>query len=202
MGTTGKRRMDQDNAKDVVSPLDLPQLSEQQQKLIDAQAKLQERAEIAVDVATNKIMQSVYEKRRAAVKTLPRFWGTALAQHESLAVLITGQDDMKALAHLTDLWVEYDPAELRAFTVLFEFSENPYFTDKVLKKEYKYTPPEGTSALDTGVDANGVSDAQEAFEWESHVTPQAIKINWKDDAHNLTKLFPRVANPEDAEDIE
>ena len=31
---------------------------------------------------------------------------------------------------------------------------------------------------------------------------QTIKINWKDDAHNLTKLAPRILNPEDATDIE
>ncbi|KAG8743229.1 hypothetical protein FRC10_000230 [Ceratobasidium sp. 414] len=199
---SGKRRIDEDVVKDVTSPLDLPQLSDKQQKLVDAQVKLQERAEIAVDAATIKIMQSVYEKRRAAVKALPRFWGTALAQHDQLVVYMAGQDDMKALSYLMDLWVEYDPVEPRAFTVMFEFSENPYFSDKVLKKEYKYTPPEGTPAPGTGVDANGVSDAQEAFDWESHITPQAIKINWKDDAHNLTKLFPRVASPEDADDIE
>ncbi|KAG8720564.1 hypothetical protein FRC08_018841 [Ceratobasidium sp. 394] len=196
-----KRRID-DVVKDVASPLDLPELSEQEQKLVDAQVKLQERAEIAADAATQKIMQATYEKRRAAVKKLPRFWGTALAQHEQLVVVMAGQDDMKALSYLTDLWVEYDATEHRAFTINFEFSENPYFSDKVLKKEYKYTPPEGTPAPGTGVDANGVSDAQEAFEWELHITPQAIKINWKDDAHNLTKLFPRVASPDDREDIE
>jgi template-activating factor I len=34
------------------------------------------------------------------------------------------------------------------------------------------------------------------------VNTQAIKINWKDDAHNLTKLSPRVVNPEDPNDVE
>lgn len=77
------------------------------------------RAEIAVDAATMKIMQPVYEARRKAVKSLPRFWGTALAQHSQLAVYMAGQDDMRALAHLTDLWVEYDPVEPRAFTIIF-----------------------------------------------------------------------------------
>jgi len=147
-------------------------------------------------------MQPVYEARREAVKSLPRFWGTVLAQHAQLAVVMAGLDDMRALAHLIDLSIEYDDVEPRAFTIIFEFSENPYFSDKVLKKQYKYTPPVGAPAHGTGVDANGVSDAQEAFEWESHITPQAIKINWKDDAHNLTKLFPRVVNPDDPQDVE
>lgn len=78
-----------------------------------------ERAEIAVDAATLKIMQPVYEARREAVKSLPRFWGTALAQHSQLAILMAGQDDMRALAHLTDLSVQYDPVEPRAFTIIF-----------------------------------------------------------------------------------
>ncbi|KAG8713859.1 hypothetical protein FRC11_010706 [Ceratobasidium sp. 423] len=200
--SNGKRRADEDAVKEMTSPLDLLELNDQQQKVVDVQSKLHERAEIAVDIATQKIMQPVYAARREAVKSLPRFWGTALAQHAQLAIVLAGQDDMKALSHLTDLWVEHDPVEPRAFTIIFEFSENPYFSDKILKKEYKYTPPAGTPAPGTNVDANGVSDAQEVFEWESHITPQAIKINWKDDGHNLTKLSPRVLNPEDPEDVE
>ncbi|KDN35125.1 hypothetical protein RSAG8_11858, partial [Rhizoctonia solani AG-8 WAC10335] len=198
----GKRRVDEDAAKDAASPLDVPELNEQQQKLVDAQTKLHERAEIAVDIATQKIMQPIYAARREAVKSLPRFWGTALSQHAQLAIYLAGQDDMKALSYLTDLWVEHDPVEPRAFDIIFEFSENPYFSDKTLKKEYKYTPPAGTPAPGTNVDANGVSDAQEVFDWELHITPQAIKIHWKDDAHNLTKLSPRIVNPDDPTDIE
>ncbi|KAF8604430.1 hypothetical protein BDV93DRAFT_440861 [Ceratobasidium sp. AG-I] len=165
-------------------------------------SSVHERAEIAVDAATLKIMRPVYEARREAVKSLPRFWGTALAQHAQLAVYMAGQDDMRALAHLTDLSIDYDTVETRAFTLIFQFSENPYFSDTVLKKQYKYTPPTGTPAPGSGVDVNGVSDAQEAFEWESHITPQTIKIHWKDDAHNLTKLSPRVVNPDDSQDVE
>jgi hypothetical protein len=210
MGITknvAKRRIGDDDPKEMITPLDVPQLSESQQKLVQAQVKrmstthsfhffpltlwpVHERAEIAIDAATLKIMRPVYEARRAVVKSLPRFWGTALAQHDQLAVYMAGQDDMRALAHITDLWVEYDSIESRAFTIVFvsayslahgrakyntvtqEFSENPYFSDKLLKKEYKYTPPTGAPAPGTGVDANGVSDAQEAFEWESHITPQ------------------------------
>ncbi|CUA70969.1 template-activating factor I [Rhizoctonia solani] len=199
---SGKRRVDEDAVKEVASSLDLPELNEQQQKIVDAQTKLHERAEIAVDIATQKIMQPIYAARREAVKSLPRFWGTALSQHAQLAVCLAGQDDMKALSHLTDLWVEHDQVEPRAFTIHFGFSENPYFSDKTLKKEYKYTPPAGTPAPGTNVDANGVSDAQEVFDWELHITPQAIKINWKDDAHNLTKLSPLIFNPEDPDDVE
>ncbi|CAE6360517.1 Protein SET OS=Homo sapiens GN=SET PE=1 SV=3 [Rhizoctonia solani AG-1 IB] len=200
--SSGKRRADEDAAKEAGSLLNIPQLNEQQQEVVDAQTKLHERAEIAVDIATQKIMQPIYAARRESVKALPRFWGTALAQHAQLALVVAGQDDIKALSHLTDLWVEYDSVEPRAFTITFEFSENPYFSDKVIKKEYKYTPPKGTPAPGTNVDANGVSDAQEVFDWESHITPQSIKINWKDDAHNLTKLSPRIVSPEDPEDIE
>ena len=82
-------------------------------------SSVHERAEIAVDAATLKIMQPVYEVRREAVKSLPRFWGTALAQHTQLAIYMAGQDDMRALAHLTDLSIEYDAVEPRAFTIIF-----------------------------------------------------------------------------------
>jgi template-activating factor I len=43
---------------------------------------------------------------------------------------------------------------------------------------------------------DGITPTMLAFDWESDVAPQAIKINWKEDTKNLTKLFPRVAGEE------
>lgn len=78
-----------------------------------------------------------------------------------------------------------------------------------MKKEYRYIPSAGVD--DEKPDEWGVTDAQAAFSWDVNVQPQvlghlltylhshsssfdfqATKIHWKDDAHNLTKIHPRV----------
>ena len=33
------------------------------------------------------------------------------------------------------------------------------------------------------------------------VSPQAVKITWKDDAHNLTKAFPQVFDDDDLSEL-
>ncbi len=50
------------------------------------------------------------------------------------------------------------------------FKENPYFSNTVLKKEYKYVPP----PVDTGdkPDADGITDTMLEFSWERDVEPQ------------------------------
>lgn len=77
------------------------------------------------------------------------------------------------------------------------FKSNPYFSDSVIKKEFKYLPP---SVPDNTPDENGITPAMVEFDWEQHVAPQGIKINWKDDSKNLTKLYGRVAAEDDDND--
>ncbi|KAI0755773.1 hypothetical protein C8Q74DRAFT_1305325, partial [Fomes fomentarius] len=50
------------------------------------------------------------------------------------------------------------------------FKENPYFSNTVLKKEYKYVPP----PVDTEdkPDADGITDTMLEFSWERDVEPQ------------------------------
>ena len=50
------------------------------------------------------------------------------------------------------------------------FGENPYFSDRVLRKEYRYVPPDG--AKDEIPDENGVTDSMTDFDWDRDVVPQ------------------------------
>ena len=50
------------------------------------------------------------------------------------------------------------------------FKENPYFSNTVLKKEYKYVKPEG--AASGQADENGITDAMFEFNWERDIVPQ------------------------------
>jgi template-activating factor I len=50
------------------------------------------------------------------------------------------------------------------------FKENPFFSDPVLKKEYRYLPKAGVD--DEKKDEWGVTDAQAAFSWDTNVDAQ------------------------------
>ena len=56
--------------------------------------------------------------------------------------------------------------------VLQYFRENPFFSDSVLKKEYRYHPKAGVD--DEKKDEWGVTDAQAAFSWDINVDAQVL----------------------------
>lgn len=49
------------------------------------------------------------------------------------------------------------------------FKENQYFTNTVLRKEYKFSPPANTE--EDKPDENGITDAMLHFDWSEHVKP-------------------------------
>lgn len=64
-------------------------------------------------------MLPVYEKRRAVVKAINKFWAVALMNHTMVAVHAQHNSDQAALGYLEDLWIVRDPAESRCFTLEF-----------------------------------------------------------------------------------
>ena len=64
-------------------------------------------------------MVPVYEKRRAVVKAINKFWPVALMNHDLLAVHAQHNADQAALSYLEDLWLVRDPVESRCFTLEF-----------------------------------------------------------------------------------
>ncbi|THH05137.1 hypothetical protein EW145_g5013 [Phellinidium pouzarii] len=157
------------------------------------------RAELANDRASHLRLAPVYAKRREYVKTVPKFWPVALMNSPTFSVHALHAEDRRALLALEDVWVERDPVESRAFTLEFYFGENPFFSDKVLKKVYKFMVP--SVRKDETPDGNGITESMLEFDWEKDVVAQATKISWKSDAVNLTKLYPRVIDDEDVSDM-
>jgi nucleosome assembly protein 1-like 1 len=107
---------------------------------------------------------------------IPEFWLTALRNHIDLSELIT-ERDAAALKHLIDVRIEHiheEDAETKkeklGYKILFEFSPNDFFEDKILEKTYLY----GQEVDDTG-----------EFVYD-HAT--GTKIQWKEDK-DLTKEF-------------
>ncbi|KAI8993147.1 nucleosome assembly protein-domain-containing protein [Pilobolus umbonatus] len=69
------------------------------------------------------------------VKGIPEFWLTLLKNHPQIVETITPEDE-NALKHLMDVRMSY--MEQPGFKLDFEFSDNEFFTNKVLSKTYYY----------------------------------------------------------------
>lgn len=92
----------------------------------------------------------------------------------------------------------------------------------MLKKEFKFMAP--PALADEKADENGIKDSEVEFDWERDVAPQVrfhqsdmpfcstvlivdplgeqkVKISWKSDKVNLTKIHPRLLD-EDPETFE
>ncbi|THH17400.1 hypothetical protein EW146_g3391 [Bondarzewia mesenterica] len=178
------------------SPLDAVELGEEDaMKLNDIQKDIQ-RAELILERRAQETLTPVYQRRREALKSIKMFWPVALMNHGVFAVHAQHDADKTALSYLEDVWVVRDKREPKVFTLEFYFKENPFFSDPVLRKEYRFEP--SNAADDETPDADGITPSMLDFSWERDVTAQATKINWKDDSKNLTKLYPLVL--EEAED--
>lgn len=184
-----------DDAKDLVQV----ELSEEDsQKLVAIQRELQ-RAELAIELESQAKLRPVYEKRREVLKSIPKFWPVALLNNSLFMFHAQHSADQSALMYLEDVWLSRDAVEPRCYTLEFHFKENPYFHDKVLTKQFAYVPPPAKE--DDKPDENGITEAMLDFSWEKNAKPSAIKINWKSDDKNLTKLYPRE-KVEDEDDDE
>ncbi|KAK4127695.1 nucleosome assembly protein-like protein [Parathielavia appendiculata] len=74
------------------------------------------------------------------VSGIPEFWLSAMKNQVSLAEMITDRDE-GALKHLVDIRMEY--LDKPGFRLIFEFSENEYFTNKTITKTYYYQNESG-----------------------------------------------------------
>ena len=64
-------------------------------------------------------MAPVFEKRRAVLKAINKFWPVALMNHPMIAMQIQHASDQAALSYLEDVWLTRDAVESRCFTLEF-----------------------------------------------------------------------------------
>lgn len=105
------------------------------------------------------------EEEDSDIKGIPDFWLTALKSHPDLSLLITDRDD-EALHYLTDIRMDY--LEQPGFALNFDFAENPFFTNKTLRKVYYY------------------EDAPAFMGEYTFDHPEGTVIDWKSPEQNLT----------------
>lgn len=98
-------------------------------------------------------------------KGIPNFWLTALENLTTVSETITERDS-EVLEYLKDIRMEY--LETPGFELIFEFNENPFFSNQVLTKTYHYQ-------AELGYSGDFVYDHADGCE-----------INWKSKENNVT----------------
>ncbi|MCJ1298149.1 hypothetical protein MMC08_000938 [Hypocenomyce scalaris] len=79
-------------------------------------------------------------KAHKDIAGIPEFWLSAMKNQVSIVELITDRDEA-ALKCLTDIRMEY--LDRPGFRLIFEFSDNEYFTNKIITKTYFYQEESG-----------------------------------------------------------
>lgn len=119
-------------------------------------AKVDEDSDDEQEPAAEKIEEDKEDEENVA--GIPEFWLTALKTHPQVGETIS-EEDCDALKHLVDIRMTY--LEKPGFRIEFEFSENDYFTDKVLTKTYHYQ--------------DNVSGGDYVYDFA-----EGCKVNWKE----------------------
>lgn len=140
----------------------------------------------------------------ATAAAIPEFWLTALRNSIGLSDLITDRD-AEALKHLTNITLEYltenkdsdkDTEGKPGFKLLFEFSENDFFTNKVLSKTYVYQEEVGYSgdfvydrAIGTKIDWKEDKDLTKEYEVKKQRNKTTNRTRFVKKAHPTESFF-------------
>ncbi|PVU94345.1 hypothetical protein BB561_002604 [Smittium simulii] len=72
-----------------------------------------------------------YTKRAAVIAKIPNFWQRAIENQAVLSTLVESEDS-NALEYLVNIRIDREESNPTAFKIIFEFKENPYFTNSEL----------------------------------------------------------------------
>lgn len=130
------------------------------------------------EIKIEEVNETTQETKQEVVKGIPEFWFTILKQTPPMDQIIEDHDE-PILEHLFDVRCKLtDDAEQMAFTLEFEFSDNGYFTNKVLTKTYK---------LQNMID----EDDPLAYEGPEIISCSGCKIDWKDGMNVTEKIVKK-----------
>ncbi|XP_034349033.1 testis-specific Y-encoded protein 1-like [Arvicanthis niloticus] len=76
-----------------------------------------------------------FQRRKTIIQGIPGFWAKAIMNHPQMSSIISSQDE-DLLGYMLSLEVEYNPG-LRMYRMMFSFSENPYFRNDIVTKDYE-----------------------------------------------------------------
>lgn len=91
----------------------------------------------------NKLRKPHFEKRNTIIERIPNFWVTAFVNHPQISAILD-EDEEECLQFMTRVEVEEFEDIKSGYKISFNFKDNPYFSNKVLSKEFHL----GTSGED------------------------------------------------------
>ncbi|BCS28875.1 histone chaperone NAP1 [Aspergillus puulaauensis] len=106
----------------------------------DSEIEAGKEEEENIDAKEDDSKKEEDEKEESPMAGIPEFWLSAMKNQISLAEMITDKDE-EALKHLVDIRMEY--LDRPGFRLIFEFSENEFFTNKTISKTYFYKEENG-----------------------------------------------------------
>lgn len=106
------------------------------QNEIDAMNEKASEEILKVEQKYNLLRRPFFEKRNEIIGRIPKFWLTAFINHPQISSIIE-EDEEDALQYLTKLEVEEFEDIKSGYKIIFHFSENPYFSNSSLCKEFQ-----------------------------------------------------------------
>jgi template-activating factor I len=125
---------------------------------------------LQVEQKYNALRKPFLEQRTEMIRNIPDFWLNVLLNHPQLSEIITEEDE-SALQALQSIEIEEDEDMKSGLRIRFYFSENDYFENRILTKEYL-------------VDPN-----------TSEPVSNGVQINWKPGKNLTQKLQGNVGAP-------
>ncbi|XP_058140581.2 testis-specific Y-encoded-like protein 1 [Dasypus novemcinctus] len=106
------------------------------QREVDAVTDQADRAFLQLERKFGQMRQYYLERRNYLIQNIPDFWFTTLQNHPQLSSLISGQD-AEILRYITNLEVKEFRHPRSGCKFKFFFGSNPYFSNRLIVKEYE-----------------------------------------------------------------
>lgn len=158
-----------------------------------------------------------YEKRSEYIENIPNFWITAIMNHPDLGSIVNDKEE-ECLNHLTKFEIIEATDLISGFKINFYFSDNPFFENQSLTKEYQLGKnpkiisttikwKNGQSLVketDNNVEEKSNLESKSFFNWLTDISDPADDIAeiFKDDLWKNPMYYYLVPDHEDVANVE
>lgn len=143
------------------------------QNEIDALNEKASEEILTVEQKYNKLRKPHYETRNTLIEKIPHFWVTAFVNHPQISAILDEEEE-ECLHSLKQVEVEEFEDIKSGYRIKLHFTENKYFTNDILVKEFHL--------------ATAGSDGA----WDPAST--STTISWRD-GHNLIQKAEKAQGP-------
>ncbi|ORX90266.1 hypothetical protein K493DRAFT_318072 [Basidiobolus meristosporus CBS 931.73] len=151
----------------------------------------------------------VYKKRQELLGQIPNFWTITFKNHPMLQGLLESED-VEVFNHLTDITIDRSTDDCTVYKVILSFSENPYFSNDSLIKEFSHDESGKVIIKNHPIlwkDGQDLtqSDGEKKdsfFTWFSEEDPEIGDLIANDLYPNAVKYFQGFDNDEDDEEFD